>query len=136
MKAVTIPSVLENKGHYVPGMISGSTLYISGQLPVHHDTGAPISGDIAQQTLDALHNVDLVLRSAGLTRENVVLCRVYIPDVAQWDTVNEAYASFFGAHRPARVVVPCRPLHHGALVEIEAVAELTDNRDCPGAREG
>ena len=51
------------------------------------------------------------------------MCRVYIPDVALWDAVNEVYADFFGEHKPARVVVPTRALHHGALVEIEAMAE-------------
>ena len=124
MKAVYVESKLENKGHYVPGMISGNTLYVSGQLPVHHETGAPMAEDIAQQTRDALHNVERELHAACCTREDVALCRVYIPDVADWDTVNAAYAEFFGAHKPARVIVPTRELHNGALVEIEAVAEL------------
>ena len=43
MKEVRIETKLQNKGHYVPGMISGNTLYISGQLPVHHETGAPMA---------------------------------------------------------------------------------------------
>ena len=124
MKAVYVESKLENRGHYVPGMISGNTLYVSGQLPVHHESGAPMAEGIAQQTRDALHNVERVLHAAGCTREDVALCRVYIPDVADWDTVNAVYAEFFGAHKPARVIVPTRELHNGALVEIEAVAEL------------
>ena len=129
MQMITIPSKLMNKGHYSPGVVSNGMLYISGQLPVHHETGAPISGDIAEQTADALHNVELVLKAAGLGRENVVLCRVYIPDVAAWDRVNEVYGAFFGAHKPARVVVPTRELHNGALVEIEAVAEMAAPRE-------
>lgn len=67
-----------------------------------------------------------VCRGMELSKENVVMCRVYIPDVAYWDDVNEVYANFFGAHKPARVIVPCRELHHGALVEIEAMAELEE----------
>ena len=102
MKAITLESKLPNAGHYVPGMISGQTLYISGQLPVHHETGAPMAPDLAQQTQDTLHNVERVLLAAGCGREDVVLCRVYISDIALWDEA----------------------LHHGALVEIEAVAEL------------
>ena len=97
---------------------------ISGQLPVHHETGAPMADGIVQQTKDALHNVELVLKAAGCGKENVVLCRVYIPDVSYWDTVNEVYGAFFGNHKPARVIVPTRALHNGALIEIEAVAEL------------
>ena len=124
MKEIRIETKLVNKGHYVPGMISGNTLYVSGQLPVHHETGAPMAEDIGQQVKDALHNVELVLKAAGCTKEDVVMCRVYIPDVAHWDTVNAVYAEFFGAHKPARVIVPTRQLHYGAMVEIEAVAEL------------
>lgn len=125
MKPIILESKLENKGHYVPGVISGGMVYVSGQLPVHHETGAPMASDIAQQTRDALHNVERVLHKAGCTKEQVVLCRVYIPDAAQWDTVNAVYAAFFGAHKPTRVIVPTRELHNGALVEIEAIAELT-----------
>lgn len=124
MKRIVIESKLVNKGHYCPGMISNGMLYISGQLPVHHETGEPMAEDIAQQTYDALHNVELVLKAAGITKEHVVMCRVYIPDVAHWDIVNEVYAKFFGEHKPARVIVPSRELHNGALVEIEAMAEM------------
>lgn len=108
------------------GRISGGMLYVSGQLPVHHETGEPMAQDIVQQTWDALHNVELVLKAAGCAKEDVVLCRVYIPDVAHWDTVNQVYAEFFGSHKPARVIVPSRELHNGALVEIEAVAEVRE----------
>ena len=70
MKEVRIETKLQNKGHYVPGMISGNTLYISGQLPVHHETGAPMAENIEAQTRDALHNVELVLKAAGCRKEN------------------------------------------------------------------
>ena len=113
MQQITLTSKLENRGHYVPGMISGDKLYISGQLPVHHETGSPMAD-----------NVERVLLAAGCTKEDVVLCRVYIPDVAAWDTVNAVYAAFFGSHKPARVIVPTRELHNGARIEIEAIAEV------------
>ena len=126
MKEVFIETKAVNKGHYVPGMISGGVLYVSGQLPMNHDTGVMETGDITVQTRQVLENIDRVLKAAGTTRENVVMCRVYIPDVSLWDTVNDVYAEFFGSHKPARVVVPTRNLHHGVLVEIEATAELPD----------
>lgn len=124
MRPIRIETVLENKGHYVPGMISNGMLYISGQLAVHHDSGAPMAEDIATQTEDALCNVERVLHAAGLKREDVVQCRLYIPDVQHWDIVNTVYARFFGEHRPARAIIPCRELHFGAMIEIEALAEM------------
>lgn len=111
-------------GHYSPGIISNGMLYISGQLPVDPETGKTIDGDVSAQTLRALQNVEGILTAAKLSRDNVVQVRIYIPDVALWDEVNAVYAEFFGEHRPARVVVPSRALHGGALVEVEAVAEV------------
>lgn len=101
-------------------------LYVSGQLPVDQDTGKIIEGDVAAHALMALNNVESVLIEAKLTRKHVVQCRVYIPDVAYWDVVNKVYAEFFGEHKPSRVMVPSRELHNGALVEIEAIAELEE----------
>lgn len=124
MRQILLESKLVNKGHYASGVVSGGMVYVSGQLPVHHETGLPMATDITQQTRDALYNVERVLRAVGCTRENVVMCRVYIPNIACWDTVNEVYATFFGSHKPARVMIPTRELHNGALVEIEAVAEI------------
>lgn len=111
------------KGHYSPGVLVGNILYISGQLPMDPETGKLVEGGIEAQTKAALGNVERVLTAAGLAKTDVAMCRVYIPDMAYWDTVNDIYAAFFGEHKPARVIVPTRELHHGALVEIEAMAE-------------
>lgn len=124
MKPVLLQQSANKKGHYVPGVISHGMLYVSGQLPVDPATGAIVTGGVVEHTRATLDNVERVLTAAGLTKAHVVQCRVYIPNVADWDAVNDAYAAFFGPHKPARVIVPSRALHHGALVEIEAVAEL------------
>ncbi len=113
-------------GHYSPGIVSHGMLYISGQLPIDHLTGKLASGGVAEQTWAALRNMEKVLADAGLRKEAVVLCRIYIPDVGLWDEVNRIYAEYFGEHKPARVVVPTGKLHHGALVEIEAMAEMPE----------
>lgn len=126
MREVTIETKAVNKGHYVPGIISKGVLYVSGQLPMDHETGIMENGDIEAQARRALHNVDLVLKAAGTTKELVTMCRVYIPDMDMWDKVNDIYAEFFGEHKPARVVVPTKDLHHGVLVEIEATAEMPE----------
>lgn len=124
MNFIAKPENSQNKGHYSPGVIMNNILYVSGQLPVDPKTNKLVEGDIEEQTQRSLQNVENVLQRAGVGKEQVGLCRVYLSDIALWDRVNGVYAAFFGAHMPARVVVPTRDLHFGALVEIEAMAEL------------
>ncbi|ALH81460.1 hypothetical protein AN936_14130 [Sphingopyxis macrogoltabida] len=108
-------------GHYVQAMLHRDTLYVSGQLGVTRDTPDPAAVPVAEQVSFALANIAAIGRVVGAEIDDIVRCTIYVTDVAHWDEVNRAYAAFFGAHRPARSIVPCGPLHFGALVEIEAV---------------
>ena len=110
------------KGHYSPGIISHGMLYISGQLSIDPDTRLLPEGGIAAHAALALKNVERVLHEAGLTKNDVVQCRVYVTDVALWDDVNAVYAEFFESHNPARIDVPGPSLHFGCIVLIEAIA--------------
>ena len=123
MRKISLNVKGENKGHYAPGMISGNQLYISGQLSIDLDTRKVPDGGVEDHMKLALHNVERVLKAAGLERKDVVQCRVYIADIEYWNAINEVYREFFGEHTPARIVVPVPALHFGCLVEIEAVAE-------------
>lgn len=125
MKFIQPETKYKSGGHYSAGVISNGLLFISGQLPSDPDSGAIVAGDIIAQTKAVLANMERILTAAGLTRETVVQCRVYISDIKHWSEVNKVYADFFGAHKPGRVVVPSGELHYGALIELEAVAEVT-----------
>ena len=114
----------ENNGHYSPGVISNGILYISGQISIDPDTRIVPNGGIEEHLKQALLNVERVLKEAGLNRNSVVQCRIYITDINYWDAVNEVYAEFFGEHKPSRIVVPVPELHFGCLAEVEAIAEL------------
>lgn len=124
MQKITPTYQTENKGHYSPGVISNGMLYISGQLSIDPDTREVAQGGIDEHARLALGNVERVLQAAGLTRGSVVQCRIYITDIEDWDAVNRVVAEFFGAHKPARVVVPVSRLHFGCRIEIEAIAEV------------
>lgn len=111
-------------GHYTPGIAYNGMLYISGQLSIDPETGKIPEGGIKPQARQALANLDMVLRAAGIGREQVLQCRVYLPDVKYWGDLNDVYSEYFGKHKPARIVVPSNNLYRGCLVEIEAVAAL------------
>lgn len=128
MKLIQLESMQGSKGHYAPGVVSGGMLYISGQLSIDRVTKDLPEGGIEAHTRQALSNLKEVLDAAGCTKEDVVMCRLYIADMAHWDAVNAVYGEFFGAHTPARVVVPAPNLHFGCLIEIEAMAECGEEK--------
>jgi len=119
MKLIQNEHIPTPVGHYTPVVEHNGTLYISGQLP-KTETGIP-EGIEAQARL-VLAKLDHLLAHSGSNRNHVLQVRIYVPDVAYWDAVNKEYTDFFGAHRPARCIVPSRELHHGCLIELEAVA--------------
>lgn len=123
MKLITAEKLSLPGGHYSHGAIAGNSLFISGQLPFLPNSQAFPEG-VEAQTAQAMANVEAVLQAVGAGLQQLVNVQIYITDVAHWPIVNQAYAALMGAHRPARTIVPCGPLHHGALVEIAAVAEI------------
>ncbi|MBR8462074.1 RidA family protein [Campylobacter sp. faydin G-140] len=114
----------KKKAHYAPAVEHNGILYVSGQLSLDPATGDLPQGGVREHTRAALANLDTVLRFVGAKRERVIMCRVYTPDVAFWDEIDDEYAAFFGTHKPARVVVPTTKLHFGCLVEIEAMVAV------------
>lgn len=123
MRYVHTTEAAQALGHYSQAIVSGGFVFVSGQIPIHPD-GTLETGSVAEQTRVALRNVDHILQAAGSSKEKVVKATVFISDIAIWPDVNEVYAAFFGAHKPARSAVPANGLPKGAAVEIEVIAEL------------
>lgn len=123
MQTITSPALPTPGGHYSHGVALGRTLYISGQLPTEASSDTFPEG-IDAQVVQAIANVEAVLLAAHATLHNLVSVQIFITDVEHWPTVNSHYARLMGTHKPARSIIPCGPLHHGALVEITAIAEL------------
>lgn len=112
----------KSNGHYSTAAVIGNTMYISGQLPVVN--GKVIEGDLEKQVFFVLERIESVLKQEGKDKNSIAFCTVYVSDIALWPQIDKAYAKFFGNHKPARVVVPCKELHFGSPLEITAVAEL------------
>ncbi len=113
-------------GHYTQAIVCNGMVYVSGQLPVKLDRSSTEVGSIEEQTLQALQNVEQILIAANSSKECVVKVTVYISDISLWGKVNEVYSRFFGAHKPARAIVPTKELHYGYQIEIEAIAVVND----------
>lgn len=110
------------RGHYSQAIAVGSTLYLSGQLPITPGAVRQTPEGIEPQTRLVLANMKAILEAAGATPQSVVSLQVFITDSAHWAQVNAEFAAFFGSHRPARTIVPVAGLAQGALIEVNAVA--------------
>jgi len=109
-------------GHYSHAAVGAGLVFVAGQLPIAPD-GRRLTGEpFAAQARQVLANVSAALNAAGSSVPQLLQVRVYLVDIAHWGEFNTLYAEWAGAHRPARAVVPVPALHHGLLIEVEAVA--------------
>ena len=121
MKSIIAEKAPAAIGPYSAGIRTGSTVYVSGQLPADPTTGAFPEG-IEAQTRQSLNNLKAILESEGLSMSNVVKTTVLLSDIANFAAMNGVYAEFFSAPYPARAAFQVAALPKAALVEIEAVA--------------
>jgi len=111
-------------GHYSHAVIAGGLVFVSGQLPITPAGEKLNQAGFADQARQVLANVSVALAAAGTGVAQLVQVRVYVTDIDHWPAFNTIYADWAGDSRPARAVVPVPMLHHGFLVEVEAVATL------------
>ena len=109
-------------GPYSQAIRSGNTLYTSGQIALDPATGNLVEGDFAAQAHRVFENLKAVLTAAGTGFKNVVKATVYLTDLANFATLNEIYASYFGDTKPARTTIGVAQLPKGGLVEIDLIA--------------
>jgi len=126
---MSIKTVNTNKapaaiGPYSQAIISGNTVFTSGQIPIDPATGEVVNGGIEAQTRRVLENLKAVLEAAGTSMSNVIKTTVFINDMGNFAVVNSIYGEFFSAPYPARSCVEVSKLPKGVEIEIEAVAVI------------
>ncbi len=126
IKSILTSNAPRPAGHYSQAVVYNGLVFVAGQLSIDPKTGEKKIGTIEEQTELALSNVGEILKAAGSDLSRVLKMTVYVVDINLWEAVNAVYARVMGEHRPARAVVPTGELHHGFLIEIEAVAATRD----------
>jgi 2-iminobutanoate/2-iminopropanoate deaminase len=109
-------------GHYVQAIKGSGLIFVSGQLPVHADGSHAPHLSFEAQARQALANLLAIVEASGSRADHILKVTVFLVGVEHWPAFNGIYAEVFGHCRPARSVVPVPALHHGYLLEIEAVA--------------
>ena len=112
-------------GPYSQAICTGGMVYTSGQIPLDPATGAAPEG-IEAQSRQALENLAAVLAAAGAGLDRVVKTTCFLADMGDFAVFNQVYAEYFRAPCPARSCVAVKTLPKGLLVEVEAVAALSE----------
>lgn len=110
-------------GPYSQAMVSGNTVFTSGQIAIDPSTGALVAGGIAEQTEQVMKNLGEVLAAAGSSYAATVKTTCFLADIKDFGVFNEIYGRYF-SEKPARSCVAVKDLPKGALVEVEAIAEV------------
>ena len=110
-------------GPYNQAVLTGNTLYISGQIPMDAKTGNLIENDIQKETKQCMINLSAILTAANMTFDNVVKSSIFLKDMHQFSEVNEVYGTYFNAETaPARETVEVANLPKFVRVEISMIA--------------
>jgi 2-iminobutanoate/2-iminopropanoate deaminase len=103
---------------------TGTLVFCSGQIALNPATGEIVGqGDVAQQTVQVMQNLEAVLKAAGATWADVVKTTVFLADMNDFATVNSVYSRYFDeATAPARACVEVARLPKDVQVEVDCIA--------------
>ena len=122
IERIATPAVPIPAGHYSQATAWRDLVFVSGQLGPRSDGTHTVGETFEVQVRQALANVLAILKEAGCGPSQVLRVTAYIVGVENWPAFNRIYAEVFGDAKPARTVVPVPELHHGYLVEIDAIS--------------
>ncbi len=110
-------------GPYNQAILTGNTLYTSGQIAFNPETNELVLDNITNETTQVMQNMKEVLAAAGMTFENVVKTSIFISDMNDFGAINAVYGSYFNeATAPARETVQVACLPKNVNVEISMIA--------------
>ena len=113
-------------GTYSQAVRAGSTVYLSGQIPLVPETMEMVAGDMEAQVRRVFDNLQAVAEAAGGSLADVAKLNVFLTDLSHLPLVNEVMADYFSQPYPARAAVGVAALPRNACVEMDAVLELGD----------
>ncbi len=111
-------------GPYSQAMRAGSTVYLSGQIPLNPATMEIVKGDIRAQIRQVFDNLAAVAEASGGSLANAVRLTVYLTDLANFPLVNEIMAEYCTEPYPARAAIGVAQLPRGAAVEVDGILVL------------
>ncbi len=122
-KIITTSKAPAPIGPYNQAVLSGNTLFISGQVPFNVATQSFETGDIKKETTLVMKNLKAILSKADMTFENVVKTSIFIKNMDDFSAINTVYGAYFNSDTaPARETVEVARLPKDVNVEISMIA--------------
>ena len=120
---INTPNAPAPIGPYNQAVLSGNTLYTSGQIAINPETGELILNDIITETTQIMQNLKAVLEAANMTFDDVVKSTIFISNMDDFTEINSVYGQYFEeANAPARETVQVARLPKNVNVEISMIA--------------
>jgi reactive intermediate/imine deaminase len=123
-KTAVVPKGANPAGPYNPGIISGNTLYIAGQIG--RDANGQIPDAFEDEVKACLENVGRILTEAGADFSKALAVQVYLTDMDLFERMNKVYMTYFPEPRPARTTVGVAKLVGKARIEITVTASVAN----------
>ena len=111
-------------GTYSQAVKIGTTVYLSGQIPLDPDTMELVSGDMEKEIVRVFDNIGAVCEAAGGSLQQLAKLNIFLTDLSHFALVNEVMARYFEKPYPARAAIGVAALPKGARVEMDGVMEL------------
>ena len=111
-------------GTYSQAVKVGSTVYLSGQIPLVPETMEIVDGDIEACIRQVFDNLTAVARAAGGDLSDIVKLNIFLTDLSHFPLVNQVMAEYFQEPYPARAAIGVAALPKGAGVEMDGIMEL------------
>ena len=113
-------------GTYSQAVKSGTTVYLSGQIPLVPETMEMVAGDMEAQIRRVFDNLSAVCQAAGGSLNDIAKLNIFLTDLSHFPLVNEVMAGYFQQPYPARAAIGVASLPKGAGVEMDGIMELAD----------
>jgi reactive intermediate/imine deaminase len=121
---ISTPKAPAAIGTYSQAVKVGSTVYVSGQIPLDPAPGQLVEGAFDVHVRRVFDNLKAIIEASGGTFAHVVKLNVFVTDLANFATLNKVMGDYFKEPYPARAAIQVAALPRGATVEMDCVLEL------------
>ena len=108
-------------GTYSQAVKIGTTVYLSGQIPLVPASMQMVSEDFAEQAEQVFQNLSAVCQAAGGSINDMVKVNIFLTDLSHFQLVNQIMGEYFAQPYPARAALGVASLPKDALVEMDGI---------------